>query len=97
MMCVLAGKGGTLLVCVSVCCVCVIRVSLLLYQRQCRVILRRQEAGEQKQEVVVVTNMFDELQRLECAALLEGLFGNKVPGVRQRTHTHSRRLCAVFA
>jgi len=63
-------------------------VSLLLYQCLCRVILRRQEAGEQKQEVVVVTNMFDELQRLECAAL----FGNKVPGVRPsaHTHTHSR-------
>jgi len=72
-------------------------VSLLLYQCLCRVILRRQEAGEQKQEVVVVTNMFDELQRLECAALLGRLFGNKVPGVRPSAHTHTPDDCAVFA
>lgn len=60
-------------------------------------ILHRQEAGEQKQEVVVVTNMFDELQRLECAALFDRLFGNKVPGVRQRTHTHTLQttVCCV--
>lgn len=60
-------------------------------------ILCRQEAGEQKQEVVVVTNMFDELQRLECAALLGRLFGNKVPGVRQHSHTQTLQttVCCV--